>query len=127
MGEVAFTDGKHYSVDGKTGSDAWGINNHLIRTFTDKFSVGLRGEFHHSRRSSFDNPNVTFTQPGNGGQGGDLWNITLAAHYKPNPKMTIRPEIRYDYAVYKNGYKPFGGDASKSDQVCGGVSLLVMF
>ena len=121
MGEVAFTDGNHYSPTGRIGSNAWGINNHLIRTFSDQFSVGLRGEFHHLYRSTFDNVAVT------GGQGGDLWNLTLAAHYKPTSKMTIRPEIRYDYAEYKNGYRPFGRNKSKADQVCGGVSLLVMF
>jgi len=121
MGEIAYTDGKVYASNGKISGDAWGINNHLIRTFTEKFSVGLRGEFHHSRNSTFDRPTVS------GGQGGDLWNITLAAHYQLNPKTTFRPEIRYDHAHYKSGYRPFGGDASKNDQVCGGVSFIIMF
>jgi hypothetical protein len=121
MGEVAFTDGKHYSPAGRTGSDAWGINNHLIRTLNEKLSVGFRGEYHYSHGSTFDNRNVT------GGEGGDIWTYTLAAHYKINPKTTFRPEIRYDYADYKNGFRPFGGDESKSDQLCGGVSFIVMF
>ena len=56
-----------------------------------------------------------------------MWDVTLAAHYKLNPKTTIRPEIRYDYAHYSNGFKPFGGDFSKNDQLCGGVSFIVMF
>ena len=121
MGEVAFTDGKHYSTGGRTGSDAWGINNHLVRTFNDKFSVGFRGEYHHSHRSTFDLPAVT------NGEGGDLWTFTAAMHYKINPKTTFRPEIRYDYADYNNGFRPFGGDSTKKDQICGGVSFLVMF
>ena len=122
MGEIAFTDSIVYDVRGtKVGSDAWGINNHLIRTFNDNFSVGFRGEFHHSHGSSFDNRTVT------GGEGGDIWTFTVAAHYKINPKTTFRPELRYDYADYKNGFRPFGGNASKNDQLCGSVSFLVMF
>ena len=122
MGEIAYTDNKYYSsTTGKSGGDAWGINNHLIRTFTEKFSVGVRAEYHHSHNSFFDNTNIS------GGQGGDLWNFTVAAHCKINPKTTFRPEIRYDYADYNNGYRPFGGDASKKDQLCGGVSFIVMF
>jgi hypothetical protein len=122
MGEVAYTDNKVYRLDGTKGmGDAWGVNQHLIRTFSEKLSVGLRGEFHHSHNSTFDNASVT------GGQGGDLWNFTLAANYKINPKTTFRPEIRYDYADYNNGYRPFGGDASKNDQISGGVSFLIMF
>ena len=121
MGEIAYADGKVYGDNGKIASDAWGINNHLIRTFTDKFSVGFRGEYHHSHGSTFDRPAVS------GGRGGDLWEFTLAAHYKVNPKTTIRPEIRYDYVDYDNGYRPFGGDESKDDQLCGGVSFIVLF
>ena len=121
MGEIAYTDGKVFGDSGKIASNAWGVNNHLIRTFTDKFSVGFRGEYHRSHGSMFDRPAVS------GGNGGELWQFTMAAHYKVNPKTTVRPEIRYDYADYKNGYRPFGGNESKSDQICGGVSLIVVF
>ena len=122
MGEVAVTDGKVYdSLGKKTGSDAWGVNNHLIYQVSDKLSLGLRGEFHHSRGSMFDQPAIT------GGKGGDLWEVTLAANYKLNPKLTLRPEVRYDYADYSNGYKPFGGDESEKGQLCGGMSFIATF
>ena len=122
MGEIAYTDHNYYSsVTNKTNGDAWGINNHLIRTINKKWSVGFRGEYHYSHNSMFDNANVS------GGQGGDLWNFTMAVHYKINPKTTLRPEIRYDYANYRNGYHPFGGDETKDDQLCGGVSFIVTF
>ena len=120
MGEIAYTDTNYYRDSGKATGDAWGINQHLIRTFTDKFSVGFRGEYHYSRNSTFDIVGVT------GGEGGDMWNFTVAAHYKLTPKVTFRPEIRYDYADYNNGFRPFGGN-SKKDQLCGGVSFIVMF
>ncbi len=122
MGEIAYTDNNYYSLNNvKTIGNAWGVNNHLIYTVNEKFAVGLRGEFHQSRNSFFDLPVVT------GGQGGELWEITLAAHYKINPKITVRPEIRYDHAHYSNGYRPFGGDESSNDQLCGGVSLVAIF
>ncbi len=122
MGEFAYTDNNYYNPAGiKTTGNAWGINNHLIYTVNDKLSIGLRGEFHHSYNSFFDLIPVT------GGEGGDLWNLTLAANYKINPKMTFRPEIRYDVADYDNGYLPFGGGESHDDQLCGGVSFIIAF
>jgi len=135
MGEIAYTDNKTYTTGGKIGGDAWGINNHLIRTINDKWSVGFRGEYHHSHNSMFDNPNIAFVNEqglaGDGGRGGDIWSFTVAAPYKINPKTTFRPELRYDYADYNNGYRPFGGGSNnaqrKNDQLCGGVSFIVMF
>jgi hypothetical protein len=127
MIEGAYVDDKTYSATtGKTGGDAWGINQHLIYTVNEKLSVGLRGEFHHSHASMFDQPSVTKVN-GVGGQGGDLYEITLAANYKINPKTIFRPEVRFDQADYKNGYLPFGGDESKSSQISGGVSFIVTF
>jgi hypothetical protein len=126
MGEIAYTDGKHYNPAGRVGSHAWGTNHHLIRTFTDKFSLGFRSEYHYSYRSMFDNPAVTVVD-GVGGQGGNIWTFTLAANYKINPKTTFRPEVRYDRASYNNGFRPFGGDNSKKDQLCSGVSFVVVF
>ena len=132
MGEVAYNDGKVYDPAGfppgtKLGSHSFGVNNHLIYTVNQKLSVGFRGEYHHAHGTTFDSRGITFTAPGNGGQGGDIWSATFAAHYKINPKTTFRPELRYDYADYSNGYRPFGGDRSKKDQICGGVSLIVVF
>jgi len=121
MGEVAYTDNLYDRFNTRGTGYAWGTNHHLIRTFTDKFSAGLRGEYHYSRNSTFDLPAVT------GGQGGEIWTGTLAAQYKLTPKTTFRPEIRYDYADYNNGFRPFGGDRSKKNQISGGVSFLVMF
>jgi len=130
MGEVAYTNHLYdrFGATRNTGN-AWGTNHHLIRTFTDKFSLGFRGEYHYSRNSTFDLRSVTWTDDmrSNGGQGGDIWTFTVAAQYKMTPKITFRPEIRYDYADYNNGFRPFGGNNSKKDQLCGGVSFLVMF
>jgi maltoporin len=127
MGEIAYMEGNTYATNGsQIGSRSFGVNNHLLYTVNDKWSVGVRGEYHYSHKSTFDNARVTQVN-GVDGQGGDLWEFTLAAQYKINPKTTLRPEIRYDYTDYNNGYRPFGGDSSKRDQLCGGVSFIVMF
>ena len=118
MGEISYSDNQ---LGDSAIGDSWGINNHLIYTINEKWSVGTRAEYHYSRGLSFDTRGVT------GGEGGDLWEFTLATNYKINPKTTFRPEIRYDYTDYKNGYRPFGGDNSKKDQLSGGCSFIVMF
>jgi hypothetical protein len=125
MIEGAIVDSKTYTGTGKVGGDAWGINQHLIYTINKKWAVGLRGEFHHSHNSMFDQAAVT------GGQGGDLYELTLAAHYKITPKAMFRPELRYDHADYDNGYHPFGGGTNNNvrhdDQLSGGVSFILEF
>jgi hypothetical protein len=125
MSEVAYTD---HSVNGSSTGHAWGYNSHFIRTINDKLSIGFRGEYHHTYRSAFDPVVVpTHAAQATGRQGGDLWNFTVAAHYKLTPKVTFRPEVRYDYTDYKNGFRPFGGNYNKKDQICGGASFIVMF
>jgi hypothetical protein len=120
MIEGAVTDGKVYDKIGKTGSDSWGINQHLIYTVNEKLSLGLRVEFLHAHGTVFDSPTVT------GGEGGNLFEITLAANYKINSKTIFRPELRYDYARYKNSYHPFGRE-TYDRQLSGGVSFAVTF
>jgi hypothetical protein len=121
MGEIATMDGTTYLAGTQLDGHSFGVNNHLIYTVNEKLSFGVRGEYHHAHNSTFDNRGIS------GGEGGDLWECTLAAHYMINPKTTFRPEIRYDYTDYRNGYRPFGGNASKNDQICGGVSFVVAF
>jgi len=122
MGEIAYMDSRthRYAPHTTLHARSWGVNNHLIYTINDKWSVGVRGEYHQSHRSMFDSTPIT------GGQGGDMWAMTLASHFKINPKTTFRPEIRYDHANYNNGFRPFNNE-TKNDQLSGGVSLIVVF
>ncbi|GHT18851.1 hypothetical protein FACS1894189_7190 [Planctomycetales bacterium] len=118
-------------VNGNHSGDAWGINQHLIYTVNKKLSVGLRGEFHHSYNSMFDMASVT------GGQGGDLYELTLAANYNITDNIRFRPELRFDQADYANGFLPFGGSYQASDagvvsgaassQLSGGCSFVITF
>jgi hypothetical protein len=120
MIEGAVTDGKVYDKIGTTGSDSWGINQHLIYTVNKKLSFGIRLEFLHAHGTVFDSPTVT------GGEGGNLFEMTLAANYKINSKTMFRPELRYDYAHYKNAYHPFGKE-TYNHQLSGGISFALTF
>ena len=102
---------------------SYGINQHLIYTITPCWAVGLRGEWQRGEGTIFDAAPYT-----RGGQGGDLYEITLGVNWRPTgkPNLMIRPELRYDWADYDNGFKPFA-NATKSTQLSGGCSAVVMF
>jgi len=102
-------------------TNAYGINQHLIRTISSKLSLGLRGEWHRAEGTIFDIPPIT-----RGGQGGDIYALSFGANWNVSPKITIRPELRYDWANYDNGWQPFGG-GTKSEQLTGGGSVVMKF
>ena len=116
-------EGLYVNNDYKEVNDtrAYGLNQHLIYTINPKWAVGLRGEWHHAKGTIFDIPPFT-----GGGLGGDLYALTLGANWNICPKVTIRPELRYDWADYSSGWKPFGNN-NKSEQITGGGSVVVMF
>jgi len=124
MIEGLWVDGKFNNpkVFDSTG-DAYGINQHLIYTINPKWSVGLRGEWHRTLgRALFnfaDNAMV-------GGTMGDLYALTLGANWNVCGNVMIRPEIRHDWANYNSVWKPFG-NGTKSEQLSGGVSMVVKF
>jgi hypothetical protein len=76
-----------------TGQDAfwYGINQYLIYDFSDSFSAGLRGEW-------FRDANGTRVIAGNRG---DYFALTAGLNWKPQGWLTLRPEIRYDWADTK--------------------------
>ena len=116
------------NLDVPPDTNAYGINQHLIYTICPKWSVGLRGEWHRAEGTLFDAQPYTWTNVAqdNGGQGGDLYALTFGANWNITPKFTIRPELRYDWADYNNGWKPFG-NGTKSEQLSGGGSMIVKF
>ena len=103
-------------------ANAYGINQHLIYTICPKWSVGLRGEWHHADAGAL------FALPLTGiPQDGDLYALTFGANWNICPKVMIRPELRYDWTNYEKGWKPFGGDNTKDQQLSGGASMVVKF
>jgi len=108
-----------YSLGDYT-SQASGINQHLIYTINERWKAGLRAEWHHADKTIFDIPGLT------PGKGGDIYEITLGLNWNPKPFVNVRPELRYDWTHYPDGFKPFNNRQS-SDQLSGGCSVLVSF
>jgi len=104
---------------GGGSTKAYGINQHLIYTLSPKWSVGLRGEWHHADGTLFD------ALP-NGGDGGDIYALTLGANWNACQKITIRPEMRYDWTDFNNGRKLFG-NGEKDQQLSAGGSVIMRF
>ncbi|MGL6227146.1 MAG: outer membrane beta-barrel protein [Thermoguttaceae bacterium] len=99
---------------------AYGINQHLIYTINQQWSAGVRAEWHYAQSTIFDIPPVT------GGNGGDLYAITLGLNWNPVSCFNLRPELRYDWTDYKNGFAPFDG-FTRTSQFSGGLAAMVKF
>ena len=105
----------------ETGTHSSGINQHLIYTINKKWAVGLRAEWSHANGTIFDLPHLT-----NGGDGGDIYSLTLGTNWTPNNWFILRPEIRYDWTKYSNGFKPFAY-GTQANQLTAGGSFVVKF
>lgn len=116
----------HWSnYDAKTGNastktNAQGISQHLIYTINSKWSVGTRIEWLNAHGTFFD------LLPYTGGDGTDVYEISLGANWDPTPWFNFRPELRYDWTYYDNGFKPFA-NGTQTKQFSGGCSVLIKF
>ncbi len=97
-------------------TNAHGINQHLIYTINKQWAVGARIEWSHAKGTIFD---IT-------GQGADLYELTFGANWTPTPNFILRPELRYDWCNYYDGFKPFG-NMKHSDQLSGGCAAIFKF
>lgn len=88
------------------------IGQYLFYTVNDYWKWGLRGEWF----GFFPNESM----PGN-----DLVSLTAGFHYSPlgNEKLTIRPEIRYDYSRAPL----YGKSSDRKDQIALGFDLITIF
>jgi len=94
-------------VDGRWAS----IVNYLYYTINDKWSAGGRFEWfqdtHNSRIGNFypyqlaSTPNAS---PDWWTTGQNYYNITLGLNWKPVPRMTLRPEVRWDWRDVKRNF-----------------------
>lgn len=69
----------------------YGVNQSLFYDFTEHFSAGLRGEW-------FRDANGTLL---NIGSTGNYYALTAGVNWKPHGWLTLRPEVRYDWAGSK--------------------------
>jgi len=104
---------------GTTKAYYTGLNQHLIYTINNAWAAGLRFEWSHAKGTIFDVANQTF-------DGYDSCAITLGANWTPNKWFILRPELRYDWTDYNNGFQPFAS-GTKANQLSGGGSVIVKF
>ena len=116
MIETAWVDNRYNDSD--ANSSYIGINQHLIYTFNDRWAAGLRGEWTRGNGTLFD--------PTEDGAGGNLYALTLGANWTPNKWLIVRPELRHDWSVYNDGFRPFA-NGTQANQLSGGGSFIVKF
>ena len=118
--EGVFADNNYQDGRARWRSHCGGINQHLIHTINKAWAVGLRGDWSNNHGTLFDIPPVS------GGEGGDLYAISLGANWTPNTWFILRPEIRYDWSNYYNGFQPFA-NGTQANQLTAGGSFIVKF
>ena len=96
---------------------AYGINNHLIYNFCDKWGVGFRAEWLR------DNGVLAYEDSRGNSNNSDFIELTLGLNYNPTKHLRIRPEIRYDHA-FKT---PIFAHGTKNEQLSGGFAVLYGF
>jgi len=92
----------------------YGINQYLFYDFTDTFSLGLRGEW-------FRDNNGTRINIGNAG---NYFALTAGINWKPQDWLTLRPEVRYDWA---DSTIPIFNKQSKDHQFEVAMDMVVEF
>jgi len=104
--------------DNAVGTTEWyGINQYLLYDINCCWAVGGRFEWFN------DVDGARVAQNGNA-NGGDYYEFTLGANYKPHTNLTFRPEIRYDW--YNGQGLPYAGGTS-SDLLTFGADVIFTF
>ena len=105
---------------GDYSTRSYGLNQHLIYTINKRWRAGLRFEWSRAEGTLFDLPPLT------GGEGGDLYALTLGLNWDPNAWFNLRPELRFDWSAYDNGFKPFDNRRA-AEQISIGFAATVKF
>lgn len=93
--------------------EQFGFANYLFYTLTERLSLGLRMEwFRQNDLESKIHQNC--------------YEMSVAANYKLNNWLTIRPEVRYD-AIFGDYATPMFGDGTENKQLSGGLALIAEF
>ncbi len=107
----------NYNASNGERASAYGINNHLICRFNDKWALGLRAEWMR------DNGILAYENAAGDSVNSDYLELTLGLNFNPTEHLRIRPEIRYDHS-YKNAIFNYG---TKYEQLSGGFAVLYGF
>ncbi len=100
----------------------YGVNQYLLYQLNCCWSAGARVEWFRDE----DATRVTGIGDGNAIAGdffeGDFWEVTLGLNWKPNPNLTIRPEVRFDW--FDGTGTPYD-DGTDTDQVTAAIDAVV--
>jgi len=100
---------------GNRDADWYGVNQYLFYTINPCWKAGMRFEWFRDE----DGARII------SGQAGDYFNLTAGLNYKPNPRVTVRPSLRWDW-VDTPGARPFA-DFSRHNQIILDCDLVVRF
>ena len=97
----------------------YGINQYLFFKINDCWSLGGRFEW-------FRDDDEMLVPGGFSLVGTDYYALTLGLNWKPHANLTIRPELRYDWANGRFVTRPFN-DGDDREQLSGGVDLIFTY
>jgi len=103
--------------DGESLASSYSLMNEIIFKYNSRWSFGQR----------FGMISGNYLDPAGailGGEGVDLYTVSLGANWTPNKWLTVKPEIRYDWN--EDGLALFGA-GEKTYQFSGGLSTVVKF
>ena len=100
-------------------SEWYGINQYLLYTLNDCWSMGARLEWFR------DDDGVRVPNwAGNTGAAGSYWEATLGMNWTPGTNLTLRPEIRWDWF---NGIGTPYADGQSNDQFTASFDAILTF
>ena len=102
----------------------WGLTNYLFYDINDCWGLGIRYEHFES-----DTASLVYLNGPPFGQQVSTWNdVTLGLNWKPNKNVTLRSEVRWDWAANTGvaGNMPFG-DGNSNSQFLWGNDVVVRF
>lgn len=131
------TDTSYMQDNAGTGAKAYGIAQYASYAINDKLSAGVRGEIFRDQNGFFvaqqgqnddfmnaiDHGTVVNSRTVGGGKT-TYGAITVGVNYKPVSSVTVRPEVRFDYAL--NNTKPFD-DSNSNKQFTVGIDAIWAF
>jgi hypothetical protein len=75
----------------------YSFNQYLYYDVTDTFAIGARAEYFRDQNFS-----RVLQLPEFLSSGGNYYELTLGANWRPHPCVTVRPELRFDWSDTKN-------------------------
>lgn len=92
---------------------SYGLNNELIYKLNRCWAFGLRGEWYREREEGHDI---------------DFYQVSYGVNWTPAKRLTIRPEVRYDWVNGDGDHAvAFGNDHNRSTQLSGGISAVMKY